>query len=138
MVLSKRNFSWMLILFSSFCETLSATIVKLRHNELGQVSFTEADELRLFFMEFVQDPWLLVAGIAFVLSPVCWFIALNRIQLSVGYPVLVVFHVVFIIAFSAYMLEEGFDNNKMIGFALMLVSLFCFRKEEEIISTSPE
>ena len=127
---SKNNFSWFLIFFSSFCEAFSATIVKLRHNELGHVSFTDMGELARFTFDFFQDPWLILAGIAFVLSPICWFIALNRVQLSIGYPVLVVFHVIFIIYFSSFMLDENFDYNKMIGFGLMLVSLYCFRKEE--------
>ena len=119
-----------MIVISAFCETYAALVVKLRFNLLGDIDFNSF-ELFIEYMErFFHSPLLITGGAAFFIAPAAWFVALNRIQLSVGYPVLVALHLLFVIIFGIAFLGEVFNVNKMIGFLFVLVSLYFFRHVE--------
>jgi len=55
--------------------------------------------------------------------------ALNRIDLSIGYPILVGFHLVFVLLFGVFALNEGMSWNKLIGVLLVGLSLYFFYKK---------
>ena len=78
---------------------------------------------------FIKSPLLVTAIIAFVCAPGLWFLALNRIDLSIGYPVLVVFHLMFVLIFGVFFLHEGMSVNKGIGTLLIAMSLYFFYKK---------
>lgn len=126
----KHLIGWFLIMVAAFCETYAALVVKLRFNTLGDINFNSVDLFIDYMTHFFQSPLLITGGIAFMLAPAAWFIALNRIQLSVGYPVLVALHLVFVTIFGVAVLGEAFSLNKVIGFLFVMVSLYFFRHVE--------
>lgn len=123
----KHLIGWLMIVISAFCETYAALVVKLRFNILGDINFNTF-ELFVDYMErFFHSPLLITGGAAFIIAPAAWFIALNRIQLSVGYPILVALHLLFVAIFGMVFLGEVFSVTKLIGFFFVMVSLYFFR-----------
>jgi multidrug transporter EmrE-like cation transporter len=66
--------------------------------------------------------------VAFIAAPALWFIALNRLDLSIGYPILVGFHLLFVLIFGTWFLHETMTLNKMIGTVFVFLSLYFFYK----------
>lgn len=121
--------SWFLIFLSSFFDSLAAFAVKNKFNELGAINFSSFASVGNYLWAFVKSPILILAIIAYGLSPAIWFFALNRIELSVGYPVLVGFHLIFISIFSVFFLKETVSAEKLIGILLIGFSLYLFYRK---------
>lgn len=120
--------SWGLIILAALFDSYASLIVKSRFNQLGQINFNSFKSILNYIFEFLKNPILLTAIIAFVSAPVLWFFALNKINLSVGYPVLVGFHLIFIFFFSIFILGESMSLQKLLGILLVFVSFYLFFK----------
>lgn len=122
-----KNFflSWGLIILSALFDSYAAFIVKLKFNELGPVDFSSVRNFVAYLFEFVKSPILITAVITFVVAPFLWFLALNRIDLTIGYPGLVGFHLVFIMVLGILFLGEPLTFRKLMGVVLVGLS-FCF------------
>ena len=115
--------SWGLIILSALFDSYAAYIVKKEFNSLGEFDFSSFKAFFNYILKFMQSPWLVSALIAFILAPALWFVALNKIELTIGYPLLVGFHLIFILLFGFYLLDESMSIYKVIGCALLMVSL---------------
>ena len=115
--------SWGLIILSAFFDSYAAYVVKKEFNSLGEFDYSSFKNFFSYLFKFIQSPWLLSALIAFVIAPALWFVALNKIELTIGYPLLVGFHLVFILLFGFYLLDESMSIYKIIGCALLMVSI---------------
>ncbi len=122
--------SWGLIVLSAFLDSYAAFIVKTKFNDLGKINYNSASAVLEYLLNFVRSPLLVTAIIAFVSAPGLWFLALNRIDLSVGYPILVGFHLIFILIFGVSFLGEPFDVNKLIGTFFIFFSLYFFYRSK--------
>ena len=120
--------SWGLVVFSALLDSYAAYIVKTQFNKLGKFDFSNLKSIWDYMLHFLQQPILLTAVVAFVAAPGFWFIALNRLDLSVAYPVLVGFHLIFVLGFGVTLLNEGMSVDKIIGCCLVLISLYFFNK----------
>ncbi|MBI4550390.1 MAG: hypothetical protein HY714_05645 [Candidatus Omnitrophica bacterium] len=116
--------SWGLIFLSALFDSYAAFIVKTKFNELGPLPYNSLSQCASYLFHFIRSPLLLTAALAFVAAPVLWFLALNRMDLSIGYPVLVGFHLVFVLIFGLFFLRESLSMYKVIGVALLGSSLF--------------
>ena len=116
--------SWGLIILSALCDSYAAFIVKLKFNELGPVDFGSMASAWSYFLRLARSPLFLSALGTFFLAPALWFLALNRVQLSVGYPTLVGFHLIFIFIFGIFFLGEALTAQKATGVALVFLSLY--------------
>jgi len=125
-----KNFllSWGLIILSALCDSYAAFIVKMRFNELGPMDLSSFSNFFRYLLEFVKSPVLLTATLTFVAAPFLWFVALNRIDLSVAYPGLVGFHLVFIMTFGIFFLAEPVTVRKLIGVLLAAASFYFLQK----------
>ncbi|MCC6600736.1 MAG: EamA family transporter [Crocinitomicaceae bacterium] len=121
--------TWGLIILSALFDSYAAFVVKTKFNELGHIDFSSFRSFWSYVVGFIRNPKLLLAVTAFVAAPGLWFLALNRIDLSIGYPILVGFHLLFVLVFGIFALDESFTWNKMIGVALVLSSLYFFYKK---------
>lgn len=117
-----------LIFFSALFDSYAAFIVKTKFNELGHLDFSSARGFFSYIFNLLKSPLLLSAVVAFVAAPGLWFLALNRLDLSIGYPILVGFHLLFVLIFGVFLLNEGITVNKMIGTGLVVASLYFFYK----------
>lgn len=117
-----------LIFCSALFDSYAAFIVKTKFNELGHLDLTSARSFFNYIFNLLKSPLLLSAVVAFVAAPGLWFLALNRLDLSVGYPILVGFHLLFVLIFGIFLLNETMSVNKMIGTGLILLSLYFFYK----------
>lgn len=122
--------SWGLIILSALLDSYAAFIVKTQFNRLGKLDYNSWKGFIQYLLSFMQSPVLITALIAFVSAPGLWFLALNRIELSVGYPILVGFHLLFILIFGVVFLHEGLDWNKIIGTLLIFISLYFFYRSK--------
>lgn len=119
---------WILIFMSALLDSYAAYIVKTKFNELGEFKMTSFSVVWNYIVQFFKDPILLTGIVAFACAPGLWFLALNRINLSIGYPIMVGFHLVFVLGFGVFLLNEEFDLYKGIGTGLVLISLYFFAK----------
>jgi multidrug transporter EmrE-like cation transporter len=122
--------SWGLIFLSALLDSYAAFIVKTQFNRLGKLDYHSWKGFTQYLLGFVESPLLITALIAFISAPGLWFLALNRIDLSVGYPILVGFHLLFILIFGIVFLHEGLDWYKITGTILIFVSLYFFYRSE--------
>jgi multidrug transporter EmrE-like cation transporter len=117
-----------LIFLSAFFDSYAAMIVKTKFNEMGHFDFSSFRSFFNYIITLLKSPLLLSAIVAFVCAPALWFLALNRLDLSIGYPILVGFHLLFVFIFGILFLNEGMNMNKMIGSVLVLASIYFFYK----------
>ena len=131
---ARQNFilSWLLIAGTSFFDTFAVTIIKIRLMETGMLDHFAIHEILEFGLIFLSSPLTVIAIIAFFLGPFCWFLALNRIHLSIGYPLLVIMHFLFIIIFSTIFLDEKIDQKKFIAMICIVISLFFFFRAQQL------
>ena len=118
------SLSWGLIILAALFDSYAAFIVKTKFNELGAINFSSLQGVVSYIAKFLKSPLMLTAVIAFVLAPGLWFLALNRIDLSVGYPALVGFHLIFVLVFGIFCLGEVMTVNKSIAVVLIFISLY--------------
>jgi multidrug transporter EmrE-like cation transporter len=118
--------SWGLVFLSALFDSYAAFIVKTQFNKLGKMQLDSFSAFFEYIYVFFQNPILLTAIATFVAAPAMWFIALNRLDLSIAYPVLVGFHLIFVLFFGVAFLGEGMSLNKAIGCVLVLSSLYFF------------
>lgn len=125
------NGSWVslvLIFCSALFDSYAAYIVKRRFNTLGSIDLSSFANAFKYIISFLADWWVVTAVITFVAAPALWFIALNRIHLSVGYPLLVAFHLIFVLVFGIVLLNEHFTFHKGIGCNLKFVNTLLLYK----------
>jgi multidrug transporter EmrE-like cation transporter len=121
----EKYFALILILLSALLDTYAAYVFKQmfkkdRSNENRLIS-----GLLVFFVTTIRKPFFLSGVIAYALAPTTWFFALNSIELSVGYPLLVAFHLVFVFLFAIIFLQEELTQNRLIGCICIFLSV-CF------------
>ena len=116
--------SWGLIILSALFDSYAAFIVKMKFNQAGPIDFSSITLLLAYFSKWLRSPLLLTALATFLLAPGLWFFALNRIDLSVGYPTLVGFHLLFVLIFGIFFLGEAFTPQKAMGVLLIVLSLY--------------
>ncbi len=115
---------WLLIICSALFDSYAAFIVKMKFNELGPMPLHSFSAFMEYMLKFLKNPLLATALVTFVAAPGLWFLALNRVNLSVGYPTLVAFHLLFVLIFGLCCLGEVLTVNRMIGIALIALSLY--------------
>jgi multidrug transporter EmrE-like cation transporter len=118
--------SWGLVVLSAICDSYAAYVVKHKFNAQGEMDWSSFAAIRAYLWHFVQSPLLLTAIVTFVAAPALWFFALNRLDLSVAYPVLVALHLVLVMLTGALLLGEDVNRFKIMGTILLLGSLVFF------------
>ena len=116
--------SWGLIILSALFDSYAAFVVKWKFNELGPMDYKSTATVFSYLFKFIQSPLLITAIVTFCLAPGLWFFALNRVQLSVGYPTLVGFHLIFILIFGILFLGEPLTQTKTVGVFFIFLSLY--------------
>ncbi len=124
--MNKFLLGWGLIFISALLDSYAAFMVKTQFNKMGAINFSSFSAFFDYLFTFFSSPLLVSALIAFVCAPGIWFIALNKIDLSVGYPILVAFHLLFVLFFGVFFLHELMTLKKCIGAVLVLASLYFF------------
>lgn len=121
-----RNFflSWGLIVLSALFDSYAAFVVKWKFNQLGLMDFGSLGLVGSYLAKLLSSPFFLTGLATFFLAPALWFFALNRVELSVGYPTLVGFHLLFVLIFGVFFLGEAFTASKALGVLLILTSLY--------------
>jgi multidrug transporter EmrE-like cation transporter len=112
--------SYGLIILSAFLDSFAAYMVKARFGQIESINFSSGKLFLKWLLNFIDSPMMILALVGFIIAPGLWFLALNRIQLSVGYLFLVAFHVVFILILSIGYLGEPLTIRK-VGAALLLL-----------------
>lgn len=118
-----------LIIMSALLDSIAAFIVKNEFNKLGPMDHSSIGTMVSYLISFFKSPILILGIIAFVSAPGLWFLALNKIDLSIGYPVLVGFHLIFVFIFGTFLLNEGITFNKIVGCFFVFLSIYFFYKK---------
>ncbi len=120
--------SLVLIILSALFDTYAAFVVKWKFNELGPMDFSSFANLMSYLWKLAQSPLFWTGLTTFLIAPGIWFFALNQIDLSVGYPALVGFHLIFVMIFGVFFLGEAFTMRKGVSVSLILFSLYLLFK----------
>lgn len=120
------NVSWMLVILAALFDSYSSFIVKHQMNVTGKIEYSSLKSILNYLWKFFQSPILFTAILTFLLAPVLWFFSLNHLNLSTAYPVLISFHLIFVLIFSIGFLEETFTLNKIFGVLLIILSIIIF------------
>jgi multidrug transporter EmrE-like cation transporter len=120
--------TWGIVVLSALFDSYAAFIVKGQFNNLGKINFSSISSVFDYLLIFLKNPILLSAAITFLLAPALWFLALNRLDLSLAYPILVGFHLIFVLFFGVLFLNEPFNLNKILGSICIFISLIFFYK----------
>lgn len=119
---------WVMIFISALLECLSIYFIKLRFNELGNINVSSFSLVVNYLINFIKSPYAVFAIFAFIASPLLWFFALSKIELSYGYPVSIALKLILIFLSSYLFLHEKINQSKVIGVILLLISLFLLNK----------
>ena len=114
---------WGLVALSALFDSYASFIVKAKFNELGRLDYSSWQSVGKYLVSFAKAPILLTAVMTFLLAPILWFVALNRLDLSRAYPVLVGLHLIFILIMGVAFLGEPMTTKKAIGTLMVLASL---------------
>lgn len=118
----------LLILAAAVIEGVAIYAIKRRMNELGQVNVFPIYSLIGYVANFLRSPAASVAAAAFILSPLLWFTALSKVELSWSYPLSIVFKLLFILLMSSFFLHEKLTVNRILGAIFAVMSLFLLNK----------
>lgn len=119
---------WLLIFLAALFDSYASYVVKYKFNELGEIKLDSLSSILSYLRILLLSPFFWSGLIFFILAPVMWFFALNRIDLSIGYPALVCFHLIFVYLMSFFLLGEEFNYFKVSGVVLLLISILLFYK----------
>ena len=122
--------SWILVILSALFDSYSSFIVKYQMNLFGKMEYNSLKGVSTYLWNFFQSPLLLTALLTFILAPVLWFFSLNHLNLSNAYPILISFHLLFVLIFGIAFLEEQFSINKTIGIFLIIISVILFYNDK--------
>ena len=126
--MSNSFFPWFLIFLAALFDSYASYVVKYKFNEMGEIKVNSLHSIIAYLRPLLQSPFFLSGVLLFILAPVLWFFALNKIELSLGYPVLVSFHLIFVYLISFLLLNESINLYKVFGAILLLFSIFLFYK----------
>jgi multidrug transporter EmrE-like cation transporter len=124
----KTFLPWFLIFLAALFDSYASYVVKYKFNEMGDIKLNSFHSIISYLRPLLLSPFFLSGIFLFILAPILWFFALNKIDLSVGYPVLVTFHLIFVYLLSFLLLEENFNLYKLFGSILLIISVFLFYK----------
>ncbi len=118
---------WMLVVYAAAADCYAAYIIKLKFNELGELKFTSFEVVLRYITTLLKSGLFLSGLLAYIMAPFLSFVALNRLELSVYYPVPIIFHLVFVVVL-AMTLGESLSVYRSIGLLLIIISLFFLYK----------
>ena len=128
MNISQALLSWGMVACYVILNSAGALIIKHKVVQMGEVSFDNFGSAFRYFL-YLFTSFEVIAGFAAIfLSAIAWIAALSKMELSVAYPVAIGFNFLIILTFSFLLHGEQFTLNKMIGIALIMLSLFFLYK----------
>ncbi|MBH45149.1 MAG: hypothetical protein CMC93_00855 [Flavobacteriaceae bacterium] len=122
----KTFLPWFLIFLAALFDSYASYVVKYKFNEMGDIKLNSLHSIISYLRPLLLSPFFLSGVLLFMLAPVLWFFALNKIDLSIGYPVLLSFHLIFVFLISFVLLNENINLYKISGVILLLFSIFLF------------
>ena len=122
--------SWILVILSALFDSYASFIVKSQMNFVGKMEYNSLRSILSYLWNFFQSPLLFTALLTFLLAPVLWFFSLNHLNLSSAYPILISFHLLFVLIFGFAFLEEEFTINKIVGIFLLIMSIILLHNDK--------
>ncbi len=116
--------SWGLIFISSICDVLTMIFIKKRYIQIGNLQLSSFTSFLKWLINFFNSPLSIFFLALFFTAPVLWFIALNKINLSIGYPVGIGFRLILVVIFSYLFLGEVINFQKALALVLLFFSLY--------------
>lgn len=118
--------SWGLIFLSAICDVSTMIFVKKRYIQIGNFPLDSLPAFFKYLVHFFSSPLSIIFLCLFFASPFLWFIALNRINLSIGYPVSIGIRLILVFLSSYLLLGEGLNFQKILALFLIFFSLYLF------------
>lgn len=99
----------------------SQLIVKWRIDKAGDFPDGLGEKLE-YLGRFLIDPWVISAGIAVLVSALCWFAALTQLDLNRAYPFMGATFVIVLLG-SGIFFSEAVTLPKVLGVTLIVAGI---------------
>ncbi|WP_414476167.1 DMT family transporter [Microvirga sp. M2] len=106
-------------------ETLAQVALKAAGDHLGSMDFGID-----WVMSAITNPWTLAGAVGYIGAFASWMIVLDRIPLSLGFPLTAVIYVT-VTAASVLLFQEQFGLLRWSGIALIVVGVAIIGTEED-------
>lgn len=103
-------------------------LVKLKINNYTTLSLDSINKVFIYFLQLILEPWVVIGGILVFLAPFPLVVALQRLEISVVYPVSVGLTFLMLIPLSLYALGESLLWYKYIALALIVGGIYLLQK----------
>ena len=120
------DLSWILIGVATTLDSFTAYAVKSRFNTLGKFQIFPLPDFFSYLLTFFKSFKTQLAVVAFVTSPILYFVALNNLDLSIAAPVSYGLHLLFIMGISYSLLQEELSMYLVAGAIFLFTGLLIF------------
>ena len=126
-----RNFllSYGILFVAAFADSFALFAIKRKFNELGDINLSSFSGFISYMLNFLQSPIMIVAILVYAIAPILSFYAFSKLDLSIGYPLLVALHIFFIIILSGLYLSESITVYKIISGILIIIAVILLYKK---------
>lgn len=118
--------TWGVLVLSAGCNAYAAYVVKGRFNELGPIDFSSFKKLIAYLVKFSINLKLASGVITYILAPLLWFVALDRLDVTAAYPIAIACQFIFVFFFGIVFLKEELNIYKVFGCLAIIASFFLF------------
>lgn len=109
-------FGWLACSLAALASAVASLLIKFSHRAGEEWSLERIG-------------WLLGACFCYTLGFVLYTVALQRLQMSLAYPVMVALTIILIAISGQLLLQEGLTLQKLIGISLVLAGVFILTRE---------
>ena len=115
MVIKEWFFSWGFVILSGVLDAVAIFMIKHALNSLGSIPFSSINEFVNYLLNLIKSPMAIVGGIGYIASPILWFLAMSRLDITLAYPVIVALHIIVAPLLAILFLGEEFTYSKLIA-----------------------
>jgi len=117
--------TWGLLFLAAFLDVVAIVVIKFRLNEIGAFNYQNFTSIIKFSINVISTPQTFLSALMIlVISPICFAIALSRINLSTAYPIVIGMGCLFLIMSSYFFLNESFTIKKLFGALLIIIGIY--------------
>lgn len=115
-----------LVLLGVLLNAVAQLLLKAGTNAIGQFQFSAANVLPIGWKVATQ-PFILGGLACYVVSVAVWIMALSRVEVSVGYPMLSIGYVVNAVA-AYFLFGEAVGPQRIVGIGVIIVGVYLVAK----------
>lgn len=86
--------------------------------QLGEISFSLSG-----IWHIIQNSWILLGGVLFVISFLTWLFIISKLQLNIAYPIIISIEAVLVAFTSWFLFHEYLSWIQILGIAFVIIGI---------------